>query len=422
MSKVFSEADRRFMREALALAELGRGQPRPNPVVGALLVRGGRVLARGYHRRAGLPHAEIEALSRKRVRAQGATMYVTLEPCCHQGRTGPCTDAILAAGVRRVVVGCCDENPLISGRGVMQLRRAGIRVDVGCLDHECRRQNRAFFRWVRAHRPWVTLKVATTLDGFIGSGHLSRGEPAGSAGRAPSREGLGTLPGFPCQSKRDPSARFVSGKAARAHAHLLRSQHDAVLVGVGTVLADNPRLTVRLPGSAGLSPLRVILDGHLRTPPSARLIRQLGTPPLLIIAAQPREGASDAAALLGRARALRRAGAEVLLLPADRAGRIPIRSVLRALADSGVQSLLVEGGSRVHGAFISAALVDSVAFFVAPSLVGAGRPIAEGPGLDWRTPLKLGPFEVCTVGEDVLLQADVLGSKLRRRPQGKTRE
>jgi diaminohydroxyphosphoribosylaminopyrimidine deaminase/5-amino-6-(5-phosphoribosylamino)uracil reductase len=422
MSKVFSEADRRFMREALALAELGRGQTRPNPVVGALLVRGGRVLARGYHRRAGLPHAEIEALSRKRVRAQGATLYVTLEPCCHQGRTGPCTDAILAAGVRRVVVGCCDENPLISGRGVMQLRRAGIRVDVGCLDHECRRQNRAFFRWVRAHRPWVTLKVASTLDGFIGSGHLSRGEPAGSAGRAPSREGLGTLPGFPCQSKRDPSARFVSGKAARAHAHLLRSQHDAVLVGVGTVLADNPRLTVRLPGSAGLSPLRVILDGHLRTPPSARLIRQLGTPPLLIIAAQPREGASDAAALLGRARALRRAGAEVLLLPADRAGRIPIRSVLRALADSGVQSLLVEGGSRVHGAFISAALVDSVAFFVAPSLVGAGRPIAEGPGLDWRTPLKLGPFEVCTVGEDVLLQADVLGSKLRRRPQGKTRE
>jgi diaminohydroxyphosphoribosylaminopyrimidine deaminase/5-amino-6-(5-phosphoribosylamino)uracil reductase len=397
MSTVFSEADRRFMREALALAELGRGQTRPNPVVGALLVRGGRVLARGYHRRAGLPHAEIEALSRKGVRAQGATMYVTLEPCCHQGRTGPCTDAILAAGVRRVVVGCCDENPLVSGRGVLHLRRAGIRVDVGCLAQECRRQNRAFFRWVRAHRPWVTLKVATTLDGFIGSGEAQ---------------------------PRDPSARFVSGKAARAHAHLLRSQHDAVLVGVGTVLADNPRLTVRLPGSAGLSPLRVILDGHLRTPPSARLIRQLGTPPVLIIAAQPREGASDAAALLGRARALRRAGAEVLLLPADRAGRIPIRSVLRALADSGVQSLLVEGGSRVHGAFISAALVDSVAFFVAPSLVGAGRPIAEGPGLDWRTPLKLGPFEVCTVGEDVLLQADVLGSKLRRRSQGlhKTRE
>jgi diaminohydroxyphosphoribosylaminopyrimidine deaminase/5-amino-6-(5-phosphoribosylamino)uracil reductase len=388
MSKVSSEADQRFMREALALAELGRGQTRPNPVVGALLVRGGRVLARGYHRRAGLPHAEIEALSRKGVRTQGATLYVTLEPCCHQGRTGPCTDAILAAGIRRVVVGCCDENPLVSGRGVLHLRRAGIRVDVGCLDQECRKQNRAFFRWVRAHRPWVTLKVATTLDGFIGSGEAH---------------------------PRDPSARFVSGKAARAHAHLLRSQHDAVLVGVGTVLVDNPRLTVRLPGPAGLSPLRVVLDGHLRTPPTARLIRQLGTPPVLIIGAQSREGASDASARLGRARALRRAGAEVLLLPADRAGRVPIRSLLRALAECGVQSLLVEGGSRVHGAFISAALVDSIAFFVAPRLVGGGRPIAEGPGLDWRTPLRLGPFEVCTIGEDVLVQADVLGPKLRRR-------
>jgi diaminohydroxyphosphoribosylaminopyrimidine deaminase/5-amino-6-(5-phosphoribosylamino)uracil reductase len=388
MSKVFSEADQRFMREALALAECGRGQTRPNPVVGALLVRGGRVLARGYHRRAGLPHAEIEALSRKGVRARGATLYVTLEPCCHQGRTGPCTEAIERAGVRRVVIGCCDENPLVSGRGVVHLRRAGIRVDVGCLDRECRRQNRAFFVWVRAHRPWVTLKVATTLDGFIGSTEVR-----------PS----------------DPGARFVTGPAARAHAHLLRSQHDAVLVGVGTVLADNPRLTVRVPGSKAGKPLRVVLDGNLRTPPSARLIRQLGTTPALIIGAQPRKGASDAHARSARERALRRAGAEVLLLPADRAGRISIPILLRALAEGGVQSLLVEGGSRVHGAFISACRVDSVAFFFAPRLVGAGRPIVEGRGLDWRTPLRLGPLEVHAIGEDVLVEADVLGAKLRRR-------
>ncbi|MGB8299230.1 MAG: bifunctional diaminohydroxyphosphoribosylaminopyrimidine deaminase/5-amino-6-(5-phosphoribosylamino)uracil reductase RibD [Polyangia bacterium] len=416
MNKVFSEADRRFMREALALAERGRGHTRPNPVVGAVLVRGGRVLARGYHRRAGLPHAEIDALSHKGVRAQGATLYVTLEPCCHQGRTGPCTEAIERAGVRRVVVGCCDENPLVSGRGVMHLRRAGMRVDVGCLDQECRKQNRAFFVWVRAHRPWVTLKIASTLDGFIASNQLSRGEPAGSAGRAPSREGLGTLPGFPFQSKRDPSARFVTGAAARAHARLLRSRHDAVLVGVGTVLADNPRLTVRLPGASKVGPLRVVLDGHLRTPPSARLIRQLGAPPALIIGAQPRKGAKDARARLARERALRRAGAEVLLLPADRAGRISIPHVLRALAELGVQSLLVEGGSRIHGAFISAARVDSVAFFLAPRLVGAGRPIVEGPGLDWRTPLRLGPLQVHAIGEDILVEADVLGPKLRRRP------
>jgi diaminohydroxyphosphoribosylaminopyrimidine deaminase/5-amino-6-(5-phosphoribosylamino)uracil reductase len=387
MSKVFSEADERFMHEALALAERGRGHTRPNPMVGAVLVRSGRVLARGYHRRAGLPHAEIEALSPKGVRAQGATLYVTLEPCCHQGRTGPCTEAIERAGIRRVVVGCCDENPLVSGRGVMHLRRAGIRVDVGCLDQECRRQNRAFFVWVRAHRPWVTLKVATTLDGFI----------AGN------------------EKQRDPNARFVTGPAAREHARLLRSQHDAVVVGVGTVLADNPRLTVRLPGASKSGPLRVVLDGHLRTPLSARLIRQLDAPPALIIGAQPRKGAKDARARLAYQRALRRAGAEVLLLPADRAGRVSIPHVLRALAELGVQSLLVEGGSRVHGAFISAARVDSVAFFIAPRLVGAGRPIVEGPGLDWRTPLRLGPLQVHAIGEDILVEADVLGPKLRRR-------
>jgi diaminohydroxyphosphoribosylaminopyrimidine deaminase/5-amino-6-(5-phosphoribosylamino)uracil reductase len=388
MSKAFSEADRRFMREALALAERGRGHTSPNPVVGAVLVRGGRVLARGYHRRAGLPHAEIEALSHKGIRARGATLYVTLEPCCHQGRTGPCTAAIESAGVRRVVVGCCDENPLVSGRGVLQLRRAGIRVEVGCLDQECRRKNRAFFVWVRAHRPWVTLKVATTLDGFIAGNQTKLG---------------------------DASARFVTGPAAREHARVLRSQHDAVVVGVGTVLADNPRLTVRLPGASKGGPLRVVLDGHLRTPPSARLIRQLGAPPALIIGAQPGKGARDARARLARESALRRAGAEVLLLPADRAGRISIPYLLRALGEGGVQSLLVEGGSRIHGAFIAAARVDSVAFFVAPRLVGAGRPIVEGAGLDWRTPLRLGPLQVHAIGEDILVEADVLGPKLRRR-------
>jgi riboflavin-specific deaminase-like protein len=187
------------------------------------------------------------------------------------------------------------------------------------------------------------------------------------------------------------------------------------LVGVGTVLADNPRLTVRLPGASKAGPLRVVLDGHLRTPPSARLIRQLSAPPALIIGAQPRKGASDARARLARERALRRAGAEVLLLPADRAGRISIPHLLRALAEGGVQSLLVEGGSRIHGAFISACRVDSVAFFLAPRLVGAGRPIVESPGLDWRTPLRLGPLDVRAIGEDILVEADVLGPKLRRR-------
>jgi len=372
MSKVFSEADQRFMREALALAERGRGRTRPNPVVGALLVRGGRVLARGYHRRSGLPHAEIEALSHKGVRTQGATLYVTLDPAATRVAPAPAprpssvpVSAVwwwgAATRIRwsAVAASCTCVAPASASTWAASTRNA-------------EKQNRAFFVWVRAHRPWVALKVASTLDGFIASKQTKL---------------------------RDPSARFVTGTAARAHAHVLRGQHDAVLVGVGTVLADNPRLTVRLPGASKAGPLRVVLDGHLRTPPSARLIRQLGAPPALIIGAQPGKGAKDARARLARERALRRAGAEVLLLPADRAGRISIPHLLRALAEGGVQSLLVEGGSRIHGAFISACRVDSVAFFLAPRLVGAGRPIVEGTGLDWRTPLRLGPLQVHAIAK-----------------------
>src|SRR5262245_17461438 len=166
----FSAEDLRMMRSALELAEKGRGATRPNPVVGAVLVRGGRVLARGFHRRAGGPHAEIEALARVNFRAPGATLYVTLEPCCHRGRTGPCTEPIIRAGIARVVVGCRDVNPLVSGRGIARLRRAGIDVAIGCREDECFAQNRAFFVWIRERRPRVTLKIAATLDGFIAEG------------------------------------------------------------------------------------------------------------------------------------------------------------------------------------------------------------------------------------------------------------
>ena len=236
MKDHFSADDLRFMREALRLAERGRGSTRPNPVVGALLVKNAKVLARGFHRRAGLPHAEIEALSQLGMRAKGATLYVTLEPCCHQGRTGPCTEAILRSGVRRVVVGCCDENPLVSGRGIALLRQAGLRVDAGCLKDECRRQNRAFFTWIRNKRPWVTLKVAATLDGCIGDRQ---------------------------EKHRRGNQRWITGSAARQEAHTLRAQHDAILVGVGTVITDNPRLTVRSSDKA-----KKTGDGSLRLQPS----------------------------------------------------------------------------------------------------------------------------------------------------------
>ncbi|HET6147742.1 MAG TPA: bifunctional diaminohydroxyphosphoribosylaminopyrimidine deaminase/5-amino-6-(5-phosphoribosylamino)uracil reductase RibD [Polyangia bacterium] len=375
----FSAGDDQFMRRALALAERGRGRTRPNPVVGAVIVRGGRVLAEGFHRRAGEAHGEVDALSRLGGRAPGATLYVNLEPCCHTGRTGPCTSALIAAGLRRVVVGCLDPNPRVDGRGVRRLRAAGIRVDVGCLQDVCRETNRAFFVWVRERRPLVTLKVAATLDGFIA--------------------GVGGAPAW------------ITGNQARAAAHALRAAHDAVLVGAGTVRADDPRLTVRLPARrvararrgqpAQLAPARVVLDGRLSTAPGARVLRaEPGLPATLVLGARGAESR--------RVRALQRAGAEVALLPARRDGRLSIARVLAELGRRDIQSVLVEGGAGVHGAFIDARLIDRVAVFLAPKLIGAGVAIAAGAG--WPVPhaLGLGPLSVEAVGPDLLVRGEVI--------------
>jgi diaminohydroxyphosphoribosylaminopyrimidine deaminase/5-amino-6-(5-phosphoribosylamino)uracil reductase len=359
------------MRRALALAERGRGTTRPNPVVGAVVARGGRVVAEGFHRRAGLPHAEVNALARLRAgAARGATLYVNLEPCCHQGRTGPCTEAILAAGIARVVVGMVDPNPLVDGGGIARLRRAGVRVDVGCLGPECRAANRAFSIWAQARRPLVTLKAAASLDGFM----------------APSNGARPRAPRAPV---------WLTGPAARRAAHALRAAHDAVLVGSGTVIADDPQLTVRLRGAprGPAAPVRVVLDGRLRTPPDAKVLGPAA--PTLIFT---RRGAPRA-----RARALRAAGAEVIELPTRR--RLPVEAVLAELAARDVQSVLVEGGAAVHGAFIEAGLVDDVALFVAPRLLGGGVPIADGftRGLD--AAFGLGQLSARRFGPDLLLTA-----------------
>jgi diaminohydroxyphosphoribosylaminopyrimidine deaminase/5-amino-6-(5-phosphoribosylamino)uracil reductase len=369
----FTGEDRRFMRRALALAERGRATVRPNPVVGAVVVRRGRVLAEGFHLRAGGAHAETAALARLGGRAPGATLYVTLEPCCHVGRTGPCTEALIAAGLGRVVVGVRDANPLVDGRGLRTLRRAGIRVDVGCLEERCRAANRAFFTWVRQRRPLVTLKVAASLDGFIAD-----------RARRPRRAPV-----------------WITGPSARSAAHRLRAAHDAVLVGAGTVRADDPRLTVRLPRrrAARPGPLRVILDGRLGTAPGAAVLGPAGGARTLVIAA--------AGAPRARVRALEAAGAEVVMLP-GRAGRVAPSRVLAFLAGREVQSLLVEGGAEVHGAFIAAGLVDRVALFSAPRLLGGGVPIAAGRGRPVARSLRLGPPRVRRIAGDLLLEADVL--------------
>jgi diaminohydroxyphosphoribosylaminopyrimidine deaminase/5-amino-6-(5-phosphoribosylamino)uracil reductase len=310
--------------------------------VGAVIVRGGRIVAEGFHVRAGEAHAEVNALRALGGKAPGATMYVTLEPCCHVGRTGPCTKAIEAAGLGRIVVGCRDPNPLVDGRGIGRLRRAGVRVDVGVLEKQCRDAIRAYAVWICERRPLVTLKAAATLDGFIADG-------GPRARRAPV---------------------WITGPVARREAHVLRAEHDAVLVGVGTVRADDPRLTVRLGADRrGPPPLRVVLAGRGRVPPGSRVLD--GSAPTLVIK-----------------------------------GRASIKGALTALAKRDVQSVLVEGGARIHGAFIAAGLVDRVAFFFAPRLAGDGVPIAMGG--ERARPLTLGPMTARRVGPDLLITADVI--------------
>ena len=301
---------------------------------------------------------------------------------------------MLAAGIRRVVVGCLDENPLVSGKGVRRLRRAGVQVDVGCLESECRSANRGFFRWIGEGRPQVTLKAAATLDGFI-------------APRQPNGASNGQI-------------HWITGPAARLAAHRLRAAHDAILVGVGTVIADDPQLTVRLPPGErppARPPLRVVLDGHLRTPPRARLLRQGPTsPPPLVVTAAPdglNLSPAERQSREHRAQALRRAGAELLELPTPGDGRIPLPRVLAALATRAIQSLLVEGGSQVHGAFIAQRLVDEVAVFLAPRLLGDGVPLTAGPALPWAAPLQLGPLNVESLSGDILLRAEVQGTSQR---------
>lgn len=334
----------RLMRLALGLARRARGRTSPNPLVGALVVVGDQVVGRGYHRRLGSAHAEVEALRQAGPRARGAELFVNLEPCCHHGRTPPCVDAIVAAGVRRVVVGMVDPHPLVNGRGLRALRRAGIAVHCGTLAAECQALNRAFVTQVTCGRPLVTLKAAITLDG-----------------RVAARSG---------------DARWITGPQARAEAHRLRDTHDAVLVGVGTVLSDDPRLDCR-GVRRGRDPLRVVVDSRLRTPPRAQVValaRSSSAPTWIVTT---RAGARDGA----RARALERAGASVIAV-ASRGGRVKISALLELLAGRGVCSLLVEGGPTLAGALWRERLVDQLVCFVAPKLIGdaAALPLLQGSG------------------------------------------
>lgn len=360
--------DDRFMQRALALAERARGLTSPNPLVGAVVVRDDQVVGEGFHRAAGEPHAEIEALASAGARAVGATLYVTLEPCAHQGRTPPCAPAVVAAGVRRVVAAIGDPNPLVAGRGFEILAAAGVEVASGLCAAEAERQNRAWLTAMRRRRPHVTLKAAMTLDGRIADVH-------------------GT-------------SQWITGEPARQEAHRLRSECDAIVVGVETALRDDPRLTVRLDRPWPREPLRVVLDAHARTPAAARVITS-GTPMRCVIA-------TSAAAPPERVSRLQGVGATLIRLP-SRDGRVDIGALLDDLFARDVRATLVEGGAEAHASFLEAGLVDRVAIFVAPGLLGGrGAPgVIGGAGRALKDIVKLGPLSVREVGDDLLIEADV---------------
>ncbi|HLE42430.1 MAG TPA: bifunctional diaminohydroxyphosphoribosylaminopyrimidine deaminase/5-amino-6-(5-phosphoribosylamino)uracil reductase RibD [Methylomirabilota bacterium] len=360
--------DAAFMARALALAARGLGLTSPNPAVGAVLVRDGRVVGEGAHLRAGGPHAEVAALAEAGEAARGAACYVTLEPCCHQGRTPPCVEALIAAGVARIVAACRDPNPRVDGRGLAALRAAGIEVTLGVGEAEARALNRAFFSFVTTGRPHVTLKTAMTLDGKIAAW--------------------------------DGTSRWISGEAARAEAHRLRFLADAVLVGIGTVLKDDPALTVRLPDAPPKQPFRVVVDSRLRIRPDARVLTA-GDPSRTIVA--------GAAPLPGRrAAALRARGVRVLELPRD-GRRVSLGALLAALAELDVVAVLAEGGAELGAGLLDAGLVDRVAFFVAPRLLG-GR-AAPGPvggvGRAMKEALSVTGLSYRMIGEDLLIEGDV---------------
>jgi diaminohydroxyphosphoribosylaminopyrimidine deaminase/5-amino-6-(5-phosphoribosylamino)uracil reductase len=334
-----------FMRRALRLARRGRGNVSPNPAVGCVLARSGKVVSEGFHERFGGPHAEVNAIAKADTGLlPECTLYVNLEPCSHHGKTPPCTEAIIRSGIRSVVIGCTDPNPLVNGRGIRALRESGVRVSVGVLESECRRINASFFHFMQQGRPFVTLKAAQTLDGRVAT--------------------------------TDGESRWISEPVSREWVHRLRSEHDAILVGVGTVLRDDPELTVRNRSGRrrpGRPPFRLVLDPQLRIPETSRLVRTDDPERTIVITG------FDAPA--ARRLRLQRSGVRVWRLKTGPGRRFRFRSVLNRCAKEGILSVLVEGGPGTWTSALRSGLADRLVLFVSPRLMGDGVPVLGELGI-----------------------------------------
>ncbi|MER3446402.1 MAG: bifunctional diaminohydroxyphosphoribosylaminopyrimidine deaminase/5-amino-6-(5-phosphoribosylamino)uracil reductase RibD [Candidatus Dadabacteria bacterium] len=356
------------MSLALRLARKAEGMTSPNPLVGAVVVKRGKIIGKGYHRKAGLPHAEIEAFldaERKGHSLKGSTLYVTLEPCCHTGkRTPPCVDVIIEKGISKLVVGTRDLNPNVSGRGIRILREKGIEVKVGVLEDRCRKINEAFFKYITTEMPFIILKLAATLDGKIAT--------------------------FSGDSK------WIGSETQRRYAHKLRNQVDAIVVGIETVIRDNPQLTARLGKKSVHQPTPVVLDSNLRIPIDARLFSVHKSPIIATTrSANPR-----------RTEDLEKVGARILFVDQEKNGRVDVLNLIKKLGDMEITSILIEGGSETAASFLKSSIVDKVVFFYAPKIIGS-----EGISMvgklsisDVKNAIPIKKIRVKTIGEEFIFE------------------
>lgn len=363
---MFNDEDNRFMQRALELADKARGRTSPNPLVGAVIVKDGKVLGEGYHRQAGTPHAEIHALNDAGAQdIEGATMYVTLEPCSHYGRTPPCADALVRAGLGRVVIATLDSNPLVAGKGRKILEEAGIKTAVGLLEEQALQLNEVFFKYIQTGKPFVSLKVAMTLDGKIAS--------------------------FSGDS------RWITGEAARNYVHQLRNSHDAIMVGIGTVLADDPQLNTRLDTEDQRNPVRIIIDGQLDIPLESKIVKTAGEQRTMVFTSSNHDK--------GKAGVLKAWGLEIVEI-GEETSCLPLESIMGKLGKIGICSLLLEGGAQINAYMLKHNLVDKVYWFIAPKIIGgknAPSPVA-GHGIEYMNQaIKLNKVEIKSFADDLCM-------------------
>lgn len=355
--------DEYYMQQALTIAQYATGRTSPNPLVGAIIVKDGHIVGQGWHRQAGTPHAEVHALAQAGELAKDATIYVTLEPCSHYGRTGPCADALIAAGIKKVVVAMTDPNPEVAGNGLNRLRAAGIEVVEGVLTAEAARMNEVFIKWITTNMPFGILKTAMSLDGKIAAytGH----------------------------------SQWITTSASRQQVHKLRNIYDGILVGVGTILADNPQLTTRLPAGSH-NPVRIIVDTMARTPLTANVVTDKQAPTIIAVSqTAPTE----------RVAALRNLGVEVLLLEQTPCG-VNLRQLFKTLGERRITSVFVEGGATINASLLADKLIDKVYCFIAPKIIGgktAPGPIGGSGVESVKQAILLEDISVQSIGADVLL-------------------